>query len=208
MAQRGVVATERDDWSEAAALAEQALACMEDGNFDDYWTSAFVYAWAARAASNRGDTHQARELARRAARVRPLLTYAIPVLAVQALLELARTYVALGDRGGVRAILRQIDEILLRRPQLGSLPDDVKDLRSKLDRLKGEMVGASSLTTAELRLVPLLPTHLSFVDISERLFVSRHTVKTQAISIYRKLGVSSRGEAITRMHELGLIEHA
>jgi LuxR family transcriptional regulator, maltose regulon positive regulatory protein len=208
MAQRGIVATERDDWSEAATLAEHALAGMQDGHFDDYWTSAFVYAWAARTASNRGDAHHARELAKRAARVRPLLTYAIPVLAVQALLELARTYVALGDPGGVRAILRQIDEILLHRPRLGSLPDDVNDLRTKLDRLRGEMVGASSLTTAELRLVPLLPTHLSFVDISERLFVSRHTVKTQAISIYRKLGVSSRGEAITRMHELGLIEHA
>ena len=41
-------------------------------------------------------------------------------------------------------------------------------------------------------------------EIGERLFLSRHTVKTQAISIYRKLGVSSRSEAITRMHELGL----
>ena len=37
-----------------------------------------------------------------------------------------------------------------------------------------------------------------------RLFVSRNTVKTQAISIYRKLGVSSRSEAIDRAAELGL----
>ena len=36
-----------------------------------------------------------------------------------------------------------------------------------------------------------------------------HTeVKTQAISVYRKLGVSSRSEAITRMRELGLLAHA
>ena len=66
--------------------------------------------------------------------------------------------------------------------------------------------GASSLTTAELRLLPLLPTHLSFREIGERLFVSRHTVKTQAISIYRKLGATSRSETIERMHELGLLE--
>ena len=59
-----------------------------------------------------------------------------------------------------------------------------------------------------MRLLPLLPTHLSFREIGERLYVSRHTVKTQAISIYRKFGVSSRSETITRMHELGLLEHA
>ena len=66
-------------------------------------------------------------------------------------------------------------------------------------------VGASSLTTAELRLVPFLSTHLTFPEIGVRLHVSRHTVKMQAISIYQKLGVSSRSEAITGLVELGLI---
>ena len=83
-----------------------------------------------------------------------------------------------------------------------------RPLRSRLDLLRGAMLGASSLTTAELRLLPLLPTHLSFAEIAERLFVSRNTVKTQAISIYRKLGVSTRGETISRMHQLGLVAHA
>ena len=50
----------------------------------------------------------------------------------------------------------------------------------------------------------LLPTHLTLAEMSERLLVSRNTVKTQAISIYRKLGVSSRGETVARMYELGL----
>ena len=63
--------------------------------------------------------------------------------------------------------------------------------------------GTSSLTTAELRLVPLLPTHLSFREIAAQLFVSPHTVKTQVKSIYRKLGVSSRGEAVDLLSELG-----
>jgi len=61
---------------------------------------------------------------------------------------------------------------------------------------------------AELRLLPLLSTHLTLPEIGARLFISRHTVKTQAISVYRKLGVSSRSEAITRMRELGLLAHA
>ena len=63
---------------------------------------------------------------------------------------------------------------------------------------------AHSDLRAELRLLPLLTTHLSFREIAERLFVSRNTVKTQAISVYRKLGVSSRSEAIERATELGL----
>ena len=50
------------------------------------------------------------------------------------------------------------------------------------------------------------PTHLSLREIGDRLYVSRNTIKTQAISIYRKLGVSSRSGAIDRMHELGLLE--
>jgi ATP/maltotriose-dependent transcriptional regulator MalT len=78
-------------------------------------------------------------------------------------------------------------------------------------RLKNDSVatphGASSLTTAELRLLPLLSTHLTLDEIGERLHVTRNTVKTQAIAIYRKFGVSSRRSAISRMHELGLLPH-
>jgi LuxR family maltose regulon positive regulatory protein len=66
-------------------------------------------------------------------------------------------------------------------------------------------VGASALTNAELRLLPMLATHLSFPEIGERLFVSRHTVKTQAMSIYRKLEASSRSEAVRKAEETGLL---
>ena len=64
---------------------------------------------------------------------------------------------------------------------------------------------ASTLTAAELRLLPLLTTHLSFREIAERLFVSRNTVKTQAISVYRKLDASTREDAVARARELKLI---
>ena len=50
-----------------------------------------------------------------------------------------------------------------------------------------------------------LQTHLTFVEIGERLFVSRNTVNTHAGSIYRKLGVSSRGEAVERARAAGLL---
>jgi LuxR family maltose regulon positive regulatory protein len=66
----------------------------------------------------------------------------------------------------------------------------------------GTARGASSLTAAELRLVPLLPTHLTMPEIGEQLHLSRHTVKSQVISLYRKLGVSSRSGAVARLSEL------
>ena len=181
---------------------------MHEGHFDDYWTSALVYAWMARVASHLGDVAAGREYVARAARLRRLLSYALPVVSVQALLEMARAYVALADPAGGRAVLRQINDILRQRPELGILPRQADVLRGMLDAIRGGVPGASSLTTAELRLLPLLQTHLTFREIGERLYVSRHTVKTQAISVYRKLGVSSRSEAITRMHELGLLPHA
>jgi LuxR family maltose regulon positive regulatory protein len=204
LAERCIVATGRDDWPQAEALADRALEIIRGGEFDAYWTSALVYAWAARAAVHRGDLDAAREHVTRAARLRPLLTYALPVVSVQALLELARAYIALADPGGARAVLVQADGIFRQRSGLGVLPSQAGELRARLDMIRGGAVGASSLTTAELRLLPLLPTYLTFREIGERLYLSPHTVKTQAMSIYRKLGASSRGEAVQRAQQLGL----
>ena len=57
------------------------------------------------------------------------------------------------------------------------------------------------MTAAELRLLPYLATHLSFPEIGQRLHLSRHTVKSHAMAIYRKLNVTSphrRGPARPR----------
>jgi LuxR family transcriptional regulator, maltose regulon positive regulatory protein len=204
LAERCFVAAERADWPEVSSLAQRAVAVVEAGRFEDYWTSALVFAWAARDALHRGDIPQARHYVGRAARLRPLLTYALPVVSVLALLELARSYIALADPGGAGAVLRQVHDILQQRPDLGVLPRLADQLRSNLATINAAGLGASSLTAAELRLLPLLSTHLSFREIGERLYVTSHTVKTQASSVYRKLGVSSRSEAVTRSQELGL----
>ncbi len=204
LAERCIVAAQRDRWAEVATLAQRAVAIVEAGRFEDYWTSALVYAWAARAALHRADIPKARYYVGRAARLRPLLTYALPVVSVQALLELARAYIALADPGGSAAVLGQVHEILQQRPDLGVLPKLAEELQSRLAKIKAVAVSASSLTAAELRLLPLLSTHLSFREIGERLHLSSNTVKTQAYSVYRKLGVSSRSGAVTRTRELGL----
>jgi LuxR family transcriptional regulator, maltose regulon positive regulatory protein len=87
------------------------------------------------------------------------------------------------------------------------LGEQVAKLQVEADEMPQTATGSNSgLTGAELRLLPLLSTHLSFREIGERLFVSRNTIKTQAISVYRKLGVSSRSDAISRAGELGLVD--
>ena len=193
--------TPRPSRSEAGAL-------LASGDFDDYWTSALVYAWLARVAVHRGEIELARDHVARAARLRHLLTYAVPVVSALALLEMAHAYIVLGDTSGGRTVLRQLRDIVQQRPKLGVLPEQADELRATSSTDAAGAPGVSSLTTAELRLVPYLSTHLSFREIGERLYISRHTVKSQAVSVYRKLGVSSRSEAITRMHELGVLANA
>jgi DNA-binding CsgD family transcriptional regulator len=75
-----------------------------------------------------------------------------------------------------------------------------------LEAIRFRMRLAASLTPAELRLLPLLTTHLSLGEIAKRLSISRSTVKTEVISAYRKLLASSRSEAVENAVELGLIE--
>jgi LuxR family maltose regulon positive regulatory protein len=175
------------------------------GQLDDYIMSPLVHTVAARMALHRGDMPGAREQLMQAARLRPILTYAVPWGAVQTLLEMGQAYLMLDDAAGARTVLRQAQEILQLRPDLGTLPDQANELHAKLTTTRGGVPGVSTLSTAELRLLPLLPTHLTFQEIGERLYISKHTVKTQATSIYRKLGASSRSEAIKRLQEIGLL---
>jgi LuxR family transcriptional regulator, maltose regulon positive regulatory protein len=205
LAARALLAIDRDDWAEATALGERALSLLDDRTFDEYWTSALVFACGARIALRAGQVDAARTHLAHSARLRPLLTYALPVVSVMTLVEMARTYVALADPAGAEAVLGQARDILEQRPDLGVLGEQVERLRAQLEALAPALDGASALTPAELRLLPLLATHLSLQEIGERLFIARSTVKTHAVSIYRKLGVSSRSEAIDKLHELGLL---
>ena len=63
-----------------------------------------------------------------------------------------------------------------------------------------------TLTPREQTILDLLPTHLNYGQIGHELFVSVNTVKSNVKSIYRKLGVTSRYEAVAAARELGLID--
>ena len=68
-----------------------------------------------------------------------------------------------------------------------------------------EAAPAVALTTAELRTLRYLPSHLSFREIAAETFVTMNTVKTHAHSVYRKLDVRSRSQAVAAAVREGLI---
>jgi LuxR family maltose regulon positive regulatory protein len=104
-------------------------------------------------------------------------------------------------------VLAETERVLELRPHMGVLADDALALRERV-AATSEPAGAwaMSLTGAELRLLPYLATHLTFPEIASRLFLSRNTVKTEAVGIYRKLGASSRSEAIERAIAVGFLD--
>jgi LuxR family transcriptional regulator, maltose regulon positive regulatory protein len=205
LAERSILAMARGEWPQAEALAERARAGARGAWLERYPSGALLHAVTARLAIRRGDVAGARDDLARAERLRPLLTWALPHLAVQVRLELARNYLALTDAAAARTMLWEVDDLLSRRPRLGLLRDQAAELHTQLDAMRMDAVGSSSLTAAEVRLLRLLGTHFSFREIGGQLYLSQHTVKSQAMSIYRKFGVSSRSDAISHAHDLGLL---
>ena len=203
LGERALVAMARREWDKAEVLAGQAGTVLRQAGQGDL----LVCAVQARVALHRGDVPAARRELINAQRLRPSLTYAQPHLAVQARIELTRVYLALSDMAGARTLMREIDEVLRRRPGLGTLAGEAQALQSRLAAERGSDIrGVSSLTTAELRVLPMLATHMPSAEIAAELFLSLHTVKSQVSSLYRKLGVSSRSQAVARARELGILE--
>jgi LuxR family maltose regulon positive regulatory protein len=206
LAYRGLLALGRGDWGSAERLVGQALAVVRRSHIESNITTLLVVALSARVALHRGNPADARAHLGEAQRLRPLLSHAIPWYAVEALLELAEVSMGLGDPSGARQFIRDADAVLRRRPDLGILGKRTDELRGRLGTMEGLGSEAATLTSAELRILPLLMTHLTVAGIADRLFLSRHTVKSQVWSMYGKLEVHTRSDAVARARELGLLE--
>jgi LuxR family maltose regulon positive regulatory protein len=206
LAYQGLLCLAREDWDDAEGRAERALAVIRRGHTESHITSALVFALAARIAVHRRDLPRARAHLRDAQRLRPLLSHATPWYTVETLLQMAEAAVVLEDPGGARIFLRDAEAVLRRRPDLGALGKRTDELRGRVGTLEVAGGAASTLTSAELRVLPLLLTHLTLGGIADRLFLSRHTVKSQVWSTYRKLGAHTRSEAVGRARELGLLD--
>ena len=207
LAERSLIAASNGDRAAAKEYAQHARAVVHEAHLDEHITTGPVHAASALVALRAGDQEQARVELSAAQRLRPILTWGFPTISVQTRLELARVHVGLSDAPGARTLLAEVDEILNHRPDLGVLTEQAAELRKHVGSVQSRRSpGPSTLTLAELRLLAFLPTHLSFREIGARLYVSPNTVKTQAISIYRKFGVSSRSDAVQIARELRLLE--
>jgi LuxR family transcriptional regulator, maltose regulon positive regulatory protein len=200
------LAMDRGQWQEAASRVGLALATIEHNRLQDYVTSIRAFPAAARLALHRGDRKEAHWQLARAMRIRTTATYVMPYHAVGSRLQLARVYLAIADPGTARQLLREIDDILTRRPALGTLIGEVDEFRRAVASSAAPgTADPPPLTPAELRLLPYLETHLTADMIASRLFISSHTVKTEIKAVYRKLGVSSRNDAVQKATAIGLL---
>jgi len=206
LALRAQIAILGDDWDHARELARRARGLIVEHRLESYATSAAAFAVGARVAVHDGDSQSASGDIALVQRIRPALTAAFPFIAARVRLDLAHAYLALGEAAGARLMLSEVGDLLAVRPGIAPLAHELAALRARAGGMGSGRAGVASLTTAELRLLGYLPSHLSFREIADRLFVSINTIKSQAISIYSKLGVSSRGGAIEAAVATGLLD--
>jgi LuxR family maltose regulon positive regulatory protein len=112
-----------------------------------------------------------------------------------------------GDPAQAAALLAEAREVLT------TLPDGAQAQLARLERLASRQTArpavtrhiAEPLTEREEAVLRLLRGPLSLREIGQELFLSANTIKTHTRAIYRKLGVSTRAEAVESGHEAGLL---
>ena len=189
----------------AAQRSAQARSIVDSRDLCDLVPMVVVYAVDGLVRGHRGDVAGARDAVRGTERL------------LERLGDLAARTAALGHALTAASALEIDDPELCRRHldagQLaGRREPDAAAVQLRLARVR-ELLAAHAqhgprpaLTAAELRLLPHLATHLSLQKIAGVLHLGRETVKSQAKSIYRKLSVSSRTEAVTEAARLGLLD--
>lgn len=208
------LAAQADVWlaagepTRALPLIRGARAVIAQYRLEHIATAAPVFTTSAAGYLAEGRLVDARREAMRALRQSSLMRAVAPWYAVQGRVTLAEVFLALGDADRAQSLLDEAD--LFRGPATRSvvLDEARASARQRLSRSGATLAGAEVLTAAEVRVVQYLPTHLSFPEIAQELTISPHTVKSQALSAYRKLGAHTRGEAIRRAREAGLLPTA
>jgi LuxR family maltose regulon positive regulatory protein len=179
LATRAIISIGRGRWGEAESFLEQSLSVIRQAHLASYSTSGLTFAVKARAAMNVGDARTARKNVESAEQLLPLLTRAFAHLAIETRLQLIRACVALGDVGAAAARLLEVDHMLRSGREFGLLREEAEELSAQIEEIRTSAPNGLGLTPAELRLLPLLATQLSFREIAEQIFVSIHTVKAQ-----------------------------
>ena len=206
LGQLALIAIDDGDWDEAEAFMARAAMTGRDA-LQDYVTQSLRFAVDALIGARRGEQLAAREAAASAKRALAAQRHFAPWLAGQARLVLATAFLQLEWPSEARRMVAEA------RRLIGHDADAIR-LRRRLEALAGQVVhgsgsisGGEALSTAELRTLQYLQTHLTQREIAERLHLTRHTVHTHTSAIYRKLGVASRSEAVQAGREHGLLDH-
>lgn len=196
----------RDNGSQAVHAKSQAV----HSGLSDYPTMALVFAAAADHHAQRGQVEEAAsEMSHALGLLAMLGDDYIPWYQVEVRSLLAQVALRLSDVPGARKLLTEARRFMRHISDAVVLRELLDEVTAQAEAvLEASVIAPSSLTTAELRVLLLLPTHLSFREIGEELFVSTNTVKTQAHAAYRKLDASSRSEAVERGRALGLLDEA
>jgi LuxR family maltose regulon positive regulatory protein len=122
------------------------------------------------------------------------------------LLRLAPVLADLGDRPGAAALLDEARRVLT------SLPDGAEAQLTRLGGVERRLTGrqrvvslAEPLTDREVDVLHLFRGTLSLREIGQQLYLSQNTIKTHTRAIYRKLGVSTRQEALAKAREMDIL---
>ncbi|UJA21799.1 hypothetical protein HJD18_02005 [Thermoleophilia bacterium SCSIO 60948] len=202
--QLAVVALAKGNETEAWGYEEHAAASLERFGAGEYPTQVLGPAVSALIRARRGRTAEGFAAARRATALLARLPGVSAWYEAEVRVVLARAFLQLDDLGSARAQLDGAETYLRTIPDgpvLHAMFAEARDAASAAEAVGGRW----PLTPAELRLLHLLPTHLSFREIADQLYVSTNTVKSQARSIYRKLGAASRAEAVAVARTGGLV---
>jgi LuxR family maltose regulon positive regulatory protein len=207
LAQLALLAIDEGDWENANALSTRARAQIERFGLSGYPTSALIYAVSAAVQAHNGRVDGAKIDLRRATDLVEMLADFAPWYEVEVRITLARATLRLSDVPGARRHLAVASRLFRRCPDAVVLGELLVESVDQTDSAPGHSVdGQWLLTTAELRVLQFLPTHLSFPEIAAQLNVSANTVKTHSRAVYRKLDASSRTEAVAHACDVGLIE--
>ena len=199
------LALQADDQERGIELAREAREIRDRDGLHHIATTAPIATTSAYAFLLEGRMAEARAEASVALRLLALIRPVAPWHAVQGRLALAWVFLGLGDAARARVLVTEASQISGPATHSPVLDEMLQRLREHTARPALRDLPGSTLTTAEVRVLQYLPTHMSFPEIAARLYVSRHTVKTQALSAYRKLGAHNRSEAIEEARRRGLL---
>lgn len=191
------------DRDRAEDLVAGAMRELEDHDLFRYPVVGMVHCVTSLVAALRGDHKASRRAAGEAGSLLGLTERFTPRAGAQARQLLAEAALIRHETDVASDLLRSSAPMTRSEPDAAVLHRRQEELEVRLDQMRRNP-DVASLTAAEIRVLEQLRSHRSLEEIGDLLFVSRNTVKTHTMSIYRKLGVSSRSEAVERAWEIGI----